>query len=374
MDNSFGTIFKITSFGESHGDLVGIIIDGVPAGFNFDLKSIQKEIDRRKPGQSYLTTPRLEEDRVKVWSGVFENKTTGAPICLIIENKNVDSSVYEKFRNIMRPSHIDYPALLKYHGFSDPRGSGRFSGRITAGFVMAGAIAKQILKKYAIIIFAYTKSIGNITDSIKYSLNEIERLIDLREKSSVGAIDQEKSKKMELLIQKIKKKKDSIGGTVKCIVLNFPGGKGGPIFNSLESNISKAIFAIPAIKAIEFGAGFKAAKMKGSEHNDPWIIMNGKIQTIKNDAGGIIGGISTGMPIEFTVAIKPTASIGIPQKSVNFKTKENVEIEFSGQHDPCIVPRVIPVVEAMIANVLLDVLLIEGFIPRNIKNQKKIKE
>jgi chorismate synthase len=367
LDNSLGTIFRITSFGESHGKLIGIIIDGVPAGLEFDLEFVQSEINKRKPGQSYLTTPRLEEDRVEVLAGIFDNKTTGAPVCLIIENKDIDSSAYEKYYNFLRPSHIDYPALKKYKGFSDPRGSGRFSGRITAGFVMAGAIAKQILRRYKIIIFAYTKSIGNIIDKRDYSLTDLKKLYELREKSIVGAIDQEKSKIMESLIDRVKNQRDSIGGTIKCIVINFPAGKGGPIFNSIESNISKAIFAIPAIKAIEFGAGFKAATMKGSEHNDPWIIKDGKVHTTKNDAGGIIGGISTGMPIEFTVAVKPTASIGISQKTINIKTKEDVEIELSGRHDPCIVPRVIPVVEAMVANVLVDTLLVEGFIPRILK-------
>jgi chorismate synthase len=297
-------------------------------------------------------------------AGVFENKTTGAPLCLIVENKDVDSSEYEKYRKYFRPSHVDYPALIKYHGYSDPRGSGRFSGRITAGFVMAGAVAKLILKKYGIKIFAYTKSIGNIVDDKEYSADKINDLYDLRTNSPIGALDQEKSNLMKLLIEEVKNKKDSIGGTVRCITINFPAGKGGPIFNSLDSNISKAIFAIPAIKAIEFGAGFKASKMKGSEHNDPWIIKNGKVQTTKNDAGGIIGGISTGMPIDFTVAVKPPATIGIPQKTVNIETKENVELEFSGRHDPCIIPRIIPVVEAMMANVLLDFLLLEGFIPR----------
>ncbi|MFX1418058.1 MAG: chorismate synthase [Promethearchaeota archaeon] len=364
MDNSMGTIYRITSFGESHGDLVGIIIDGVPAGLKFDLKFIQEEIDKRKPGQSKLTTSRLEEDKVKVLSGVFENKTTGAPLCLVIENKEMDSSIYKKFKNFLRPSHIDYSALRKYGGFSDFRGSGRFSGRITSGFVMAGAIAKQILKRYNISIFAFTRSIGDIIDESVYSFDEIEKLYKLRENSQIRAINHEKSKLMVQLIEQVIKQKDSIGGTIKCITTNFPAGKGGPIFNSIESNISKAIFAIPGIKGIEFGAGFKAAGMKGSEHNDPWILREGKIQTTKNDSGGIIGGISTGMPIEFTVAVKPTASIGIPQKTVNIKTMENVEIEFYGQHDPCIVPRVILVIEAMTANVLLDFLLLEGYIPR----------
>ncbi len=368
MDNSFGTIYRITSFGESHGALGGIILDGIPAGLEFDLEFIQNELDRRRPGQSNLTTTRVEEDRVKVLSGIFNNKTSGAPICLIIENNDINSLIYENYKQFLRPSHVDYSALKKYGGYSDYRGSGRFSGRITAGFVMAGAIAKQILKKYNIVIFAYTKSIGKvIDDDERPSLNELEKLFEIRNKSLVRAINHEKSKLMEQLIENVKNQKDSIGGTIKCIVSNFPDGKGGPIFNSIEANISKAIFAIPAIKGIEFGAGFKASKMKGSEHNDPWILKDGKIQTIKNDAGGIIGGISTGMPIEFTIAVKPPSSIGVPQKTVNIEMMENVEIEFSGRHDPCIVPRVVPVVEAMTANVLLDFLLIEGYIPRIFK-------
>ncbi len=368
MDNSFGTIFKITSFGESHGELIGVIIDGIPAGLDFDLELIQKELDMRRPGQSNLTTSRNEEDKVKVVSGIFNEKTTGAPICLTIENKDINSLQYEKFKKFLRPSHADYTALIKFGGNSDYRGSGRFSGRITAGFVMAGAVAKQILQKYNINILAYTKSIGDIIDEKDYTLYDYKELIDLREKSLTRAIDSKKSRLMEQLIIKVKNQKDSIGGSVKCTIENFPEGKGGPVFNGLESVISKAIFSIPAIKGIEFGAGFKSAQMKGSEHNDPWIFKDGKVQTTKNDAGGIIGGISTGMPIEFTVVVKPPASIGISQKTVNIETKKNVEIEFSGRHDPCIAPRIIPVVEAMTAVVLLDCLLIEGFIPKVFKS------
>ncbi|MFW9999803.1 MAG: chorismate synthase [Candidatus Hodarchaeota archaeon] len=364
MHNSLGTIFRITSFGESHGELVGIILDGVPAGLDFDLSIIQNELDRRKPGQTLISTNRLEEDRVKLLSGVFDNKTTGAPICLIIENKDVDSSIYKTYKNFLRPSHVDYSAFKKYGGYSDYRGSGRFSGRITAGFVMAGAIAKQILKKYNILIFAYTKSIGNIIDEQNYSSNELKELYKIREENTVRAISSKKAKLMEELVKNVKNQNDSIGGTVRCIVINFPEGKGNPIFNSIESNISSAIFAIPGIKGIEFGAGFKGTRMKGSEHNDPWVFKDGKIQTTKNDSGGIIGGISTGMPIEFTVGIKPTASIAIRQRTVNIETMKNVEVEFPGRHDPCIVPRVVSVIEAMTANVLLDCLLIEGYIPR----------
>ncbi|MFX0187413.1 MAG: chorismate synthase [Candidatus Hodarchaeota archaeon] len=367
-DNTFGTIFKITSFGESHGDLVGIIVDGVPAGLGFDLDFIQSELDKRRPGQSKITTSRSELDKVQVLSGIFKHKTTGAPLCMIIKNKDVDSSKYEEFKKFLRPSQVDFSALKKYGGFADYRGSGRFSGRITAGFVMAGAIAKQILRNYNITVFAYTKSIGEIEDDNLYQIDDLVKYIKLREKSDVRALNAEKSKMMEKVIEELKSQKDSIGGTIKCIVNNFPEGIGGPVFNSLESNISKAIFSIPSIKGIEFGAGFRAAEMKGSEHNDPWIIRDGKIQTLKNDAGGIIGGISTGMPIEFTVAVKPTATIGKLQKTVNIKTMENTEIEFTGRHDPCIVPRVVVVVEAMTAIVILDHLLIEGIVPSVFKN------
>ncbi len=368
MDNSLGTIFKITSFGESHGKLIGVIIDGVPAGLKLDLDFLQRELDKRKPGQSKLTTPRYEPDNPEIMSGLFNNITTGAPICLIIKNKNVDSSKYEKYKNFLRPSHVDYPALKKYGGYSDFRGSGRFSGRVTAGFVMAGAVAKQVLDLYNISIFAYTKSIGEIIDNETYNFHELKKSISLREKSQVRAINTEKAKLMENLIEEVKNQKDSVGGTIKCIVNGVPAGIGGPIFNSLESNISKGIFSIPAIKAIEFGAGFKASKMRGSEHNDPWISKNGKIQTVKNDSGGIIGGIATGMAIEFTLAVKPTATIGLHQKTVNIETMENVEIEITGRHDPCIVPRAIVVVEAMTAIVLLDQLLIEGLIPCVLKS------
>ncbi|MFW9825983.1 MAG: chorismate synthase [Candidatus Thorarchaeota archaeon] len=364
VDNTLGTLFKITSFGESHGDLIGIVVDGTPAGFELDIEYIQRQLDMRKPGQSYLTSSRKEEDKVKVLSGIFNQKTTGAPICLTIKNVDVDSSEYEKFKNFLRPSHIDYTALKKYGGFSDYRGSGRFSGRITAGFVMAGAIAKQILQKFGIEIFAYTIIIGNVEDEKNYDKTTIENLLEMREKSLVRAVDKQKSSLMEQLVEEVKNKKDSIGGKIKCVIRGFPAGKGGPVFNSIESKISTAMFSIPAIKGIEFGVGFKSVHMKGSEHNDPWIIDNNEIKTSKNASGGIIGGISTGMPIEFSVAVKPPASIGLPQKTVDISKMKNVEITFSGRHDPCIVPRVVPVVEALIAVVLLDILLIEGFIPK----------
>jgi len=362
-DNTFGMKFNITSFGESHGKVVGVVVDGSPAGLKLDLNFIQSELDKRKPGQSKLSTTRKEPDQVEILSGIFNDKTTGAPICLIIKNQDLDSSKYEKHRAFLRPSHVDYVILQKYGEFADYRGSGRFSGRITAGFVMAGAIAKQILSRFNISILAYTKSIGDIDDNQDYSNLSLESLTQSRVKTPVGALNIELSRKMEKEIEIAKKDKDSVGGTIRCIINNVPPGIGGPIFNSLESNISRAIFSIPAIKGIEFGAGFNASRMKGSEHNDPWIIKNGKIRTAKNDSGGIIGGISTGMPIIFTVAVKPTPSIGMVQKTVNIKSMKEEDVRFEGRNDPCIVPRAVVVVESIAAIVILDRLLIEGKIP-----------
>jgi chorismate synthase len=362
-DNTLGEFFKITSFGESHGKLIGVVIDGVPAGLKIDLEFIQKELDLRKPGQSTLSSFRIEFDKVEVLSGTFNMFTTGAPLCLIIKNEDIDSKNYEKNKNKLRPSHSDYSAFKKFGGYADYRGSGRFSGRITASYVMAGAIAKQLLERYNIFVFAFTKSIGTIIDSQNYKIDAFKSLISRREQSLVRSLDSTLSQQMEEQIRKVKDNQDSIGGQIKCIVSNFPPGIGGPVFNSIESNLSKAIFSIPSIKGIEFGKGFKATEMKGSEHNDPWIIVNKVIKTSKNDSGGIIGGISTGMPIEFTVAVKPTASIGITQKTVNIKSMKEDTIKIEGKHDPCIVPRAVVVVEAMTSIVLVDYLLKEGKIP-----------
>lgn len=366
--NTLGNTFKITSFGESHGKVIGIVIDGCPAGLSLDLEFIQSELDKRRPGQSDLTSSRSESDQVKILSGVFKNKTTGAPICLIIENQDVDSSKYEKFKNILRPSQIDYSALSRFGGFADYRGSGRFSGRITAGFVMAGALAKLILEKVNISVFAFTTSIGPIVDESTYSLRDLHKLLEIRESSPVRGLNPKISADMQKIIENVKQEKDSVGGTIKCIAINIPEGIGTPLFNSLESTLSQAIFSIPAIKAIGFGSGFRATFLKGSQHNDPWVITDGKIRTSKNDSGGIIGGISTGMPLEFEVAVKPTATIGKLQKTVNIEMMKETEIELEGRHDPCIVPRAVVVVEAMTAIVLVDHLIFQGVIPPVLKS------
>ena len=356
-NNSFGNILKITCFGESHGRIIGVIMDGVPPGLVINTNFIQSELDRRRPGKSNLSSSRSELDKFEVISGIVNNTTTGAPLTFIVKNEDTDSSPYEKFKDVIRPSHADYPAYVKYKGYSDFRGSGRFSGRITLTYVIAGAVAKLILERYNVKIFAYTASIGNILDDSNYVNDDIADLIKRREISHVQALNPEFSDQMIAEIENVAKEKDSIGGTIKCIIKNVPIGVGSPIFNSLESRISSAIFSIPAIKAIEFGAGFRAARMKGSEHNDPWIIKDNKIKTSKNDAGGIIGGLSTGMPIEFSVSVKPTASIGRPQKTVNIKTMRGVELKIEGRHDPCIVPRAVVIIEAMAALVILDELM-----------------
>jgi chorismate synthase len=367
-DNSLGKYFTITSFGESHGKVIGVVIDGVPAGLNINIDFIQTELKKRRPGQSRFTTSRSEEDNVEILSGIFNNFTTGAPICAIIRNRDVNSSKYEKFKDYIRPSHVDYPAYIKYGGYSDYRGSGRFSGRLTAGFVIAGAIAKQILSKYNIKIFAYTKRIGKIEDTNELYLNNLELYQKKRELSAVRAINPKISEKMIEVINLVAKDGDSIGGLIKCYVKNIPVGIGRPLFNKLEASISEGIFSIPAVKGIEFGAGFKAAQIKGSEHNDPWIIKDGQIKPEKNDSGGIIGGMTTGAPIEFTVAFKPTPTINKPQKTVNLKTMKEEEISFEGRHDPCIVPRAVVIVEAITAIILVDHLLIEGIVPHVLKS------
>ncbi|MHA1339393.1 MAG: chorismate synthase [Promethearchaeota archaeon] len=365
--NSFGKIFRITSFGESHGKVIGIVVDGCPSGLKIDIDFIQNELNRRRPGQSDISTSRSEEDKVKIISGVMDNYSTGAPICMIIENKDKDSSKYDFVKKAPRPSHADYPAIERYGKWVDLRGSGRFSGRNTAGFVMAGSIAKLLLKKYNIIIAAYTKKIYNIEDPNNYS---IDMIIKNTEKNPIRTVDSKIAEQMKKVIFEAKQQSDSVGGIITCKIEGVPPGIGEPMFNSLESQIAAAMFSIPAVKAIEFGVGFRATDMKGSEHNDPYEIdpISKKIITKTNNSGGIIGGITNGMPIVFNIAIKPTASIGLEQNTIDLEKMENIKLKISGRHDPCIVPRAVPVVEAMAAIVLTDFLIFSGFIPKIIQN------
>lgn len=363
MRNSLGEVFTVTSFGESHGRCVGTIIDGCPAGLPVTEEDIQKEVDKRKPELGLIATARVEEDKVEILSGVFNGHTTGAPICLLIWNKDIDSSEYEKVRFLPRPGHADYTAFIKYGGFNDFRGGGRFSGRITATFVMAAAIAKKLLNLIGLEVLAHTVEVGGIKAEPK-GTDEIRKRV---ETNPLKCADLEASKEMARVIEKAKKEGDSVGGTIEGLALNVPVGLGEPVFDTLEGDLAKALFAIPAVKGVEFGSGFSVAEKRGSENNDPFTIKNGRIVTVTNNAGGILGGISNGMPIVVRVAIKPTSSIGKSQETVNMKTMQRDSLAIKGRHDVCIVPRAVPVVEAMMAVTLCDFAMRAGLIPEVIK-------
>jgi chorismate synthase len=363
MENSLGKLFSITSFGESHGRCVGIIIDGCPAGLPITEQDIQKEVDRRKPGVSMAATRRAEEDKIEILSGIFNGKTTGAPVCLVIWNRDIDSSEYEKTRFLLRPGHADYTAFMKYGGFNDFRGGGRFSGRITATFVMAGAIAKKLLNLIGIEVLAHTIEIGGV----KAEPKGIDEIRENAQKNPVKCADLKASEAMAKAIEKVKEEGNSIGGMIEGIALNVPVGLGEPVFDTLDGDLAKALLAIPAVKGVEFGSGFSAARKRGSENNDPFTIRNGKIVTVTNNAGGILGGISNGMPIVLRVAIKPTSSIAKSQPTVNIKDMENASLAVKGRHDVCIVPKAVAVVEAMMAVTLCDFAMRAGLIPRVIK-------
>ncbi len=362
MGNSFGKLFKVTSFGESHGRCVGAIIDGCPAGLPLSEEDIQKEVDKRKPGAGIADTRRVEEDKVEILSGVFNGFTTGAPICLLIWNKDVDSSEYERMRFLPRPGHADYTAFMKYGGFNDFRGGGRFSGRVTATFVMAGAIARKLLGLSGIEVLAHTVEIGGIKAQPK-GLDEIRKGVE----DPLRCADPEAAEEMARLIEKAREEGDSIGGMVEGMALNLPVGLGEPVFDTLDGELAKALFAIPAVKGVEFGTGFSVAQKRGSENNDPFTVRDGKIVTVTNNAGGILGGISNGMPIAVRVAVKPTSSIARSQETVDMKSMERASLTVRGRHDICIVPRAVVVVESMMAVTLCDFAMRAGLIPRVVK-------
>ena len=363
MENSFGRLLNVTSFGESHGRCVGAIVDGCPSGLPITEADIQREVDKRRPKGGAGATTRVEEDKVEILSGTFNGVTTGAPICLLIWNKDVDSSEYERTRFLPRPSHADYTAFMKYGGVNDFRGGGRFSGRITATFVMAGAIAKKLLNLIKVEVLAHTVEIGGIKARPK-DFSEIKETV---EKNLMKCADLKAAEEMINAIEKAKEEGDSLGGIVEGIAINTPVGLGEPVFDNLDGELAKALFAIPAVKGVEFGAGFSVARKRGSENNDSFAIRNGKVVTLTNNAGGILGGISSGMPIVVRVAIKPTPSIAKSQKTINIKDMEDAHLAIKGRHDACIVPRAVIVVESMMAITLCDFAMSVGIIPRVIK-------
>ena len=363
MSDSLGKAFVVTSFGESHGRCVGIVIEGCPAGMAFDTGDAQKEVDRRRPAAGAGSTARAEEDRVEILSGVFNGRTTGAPIAMLTWNRDADSSQYEMMRFTPRPGHADYSAFTKYGGFNDYRGGGRFSGRITAGFVMAGAVAKKLLGIAGIEVLAYTKRIGEI-DAKPCDLGDIRKNLD---RNPLRCPDEAAAALMTGAIEKAMQEGDSLGGEVEGIALNVPAGLGEPVFDTLEGSLAKALFAIPAVKAVEFGAGFEVSRRRGSQNNDVFAVEGSRIVTTTNNSGGILGGISNGMPLVLRAAIKPTPSISKPQDTVDMRTMAPASLSIKGRHDACIVPRAVPVVESMIAVTLADFALRAAVLPRVIE-------
>lgn len=346
--STFGTFFKLSTFGESHGPAIGGIIDGVPAGFELDLALIQHELDRRKPGQSAIVTQRKEADEVSFLSGLYQGKTTGTPIGFIIQNTNQRSEDYAELSKAFRPSHADFTYQEKF-GIRDPRGGGRSSARETAIRVVAGAIAKQFLAKEGIVIDAFVDQVG----AIKWSGEWKEQLRSIRESNPVRVPDNDVAQEMETLIREVRKAGDTIGGCVRCIVTNVPKGIGEPVFDKLHAELGKAMLSINAVKGFTIGSGFDGVAMRGSEHNDLFLA-DGTTKT--NYSGGIQGGISNGMPIDFRVAFKPVATIMMEQSTID--TENNITaIKGEGRHDPCVVPRAVPIVEAMAALVLFDFVL-----------------
>lgn len=354
MSGVWGKNIKLSIFGESHGTGIGIVINGLPAGLEIDFELVSKEMERRAPGRNKISSQRKETDFFEIISGYFNNRTTGAPLCAIIPNKDKRSRDYDEIKNYIRPGHADYTGYVKYKGFNDYRGGGHFSGRLTAPIVFAGAIAKQILLKSNIVIGSHIFSIGHIQDE-HYDLANVDAnaLNKIREKE-FPTIDANKEKEMIELIEKVRLEGDSIGGVIETAIINLGAGLGEPFFDSVESKLSHLIFSIPGVKGIEFGKGFEISKLKGSQSNDEYYTRDGVIKTYTNNNGGILGGITNGMPIIFRVAIKPTPSISLKQRTVDIEHMENAHMEIEGRHDPCIVPRAVPVVEAVSALAILD--------------------
>lgn len=347
--NSFGQLFRITTFGESHGGCVGCVIDGCPPGIEISEAEIQKELDRRKPGQSVITSPRKEEDEIKILSGYFEGKTTGTPILMLAYNKDMRPEDYDHLKDAFRPSHADFTYEMKY-GIRDFRGSGRASARETLARVAAGSIAKKYLKqKLGIEILSYVSQVGDIKADIDFNSISQEDI----ESNIIRCPDKETAQKMISLVEKMRDEGDSIGGVITGVIKNVPAGLGEPVFDKLNADLGKAMLSINAVKGFEIGSGFAGVVKPGSEHNDEFIIQNEKIRTKTNNAGGVLGGISSGETIYFRVAFKSVSTIKKKQNTVN-RNLEEVELEASGRHDPCVLPRAVPVVDAMSALTVLD--------------------
>lgn len=357
MSNTLGEKLKITVFGQSHSEAMGVVIDGLPAGFKPDVGAIERFMLRRAPGRDVFSTNRKEPDVPEIVSGLNADGTAcGAPLCALIRNTDARSSDYDELKRKPRPGHADLAAYIKYGGFNDIRGGGQFSGRLTAPLCFAGAVCMQLLETRGIKIAARAYRIAGISDA-EIDLNSFPDELTSVSENSFPTVDGDAAKRMISAILAAKDDGDSVGGIIECRVSGFPAGKGGPTFDGIESVISRAVFSVPAVKGVEFGAGFGAAEMRGSRSNDPYILRDGKPVPATNNAGGILGGITTGAPIVFRCAVKPTPSIPAVQNTVDLVSGVETELSVKGRHDPCIVPRAVPVIEAVTAIVLADILL-----------------
>lgn len=358
MSSEFGKLLRISVFGQSHGRAIGVNIDGLPAGEFIDMDELNAFMARRRPGTGPLSTSRKEQDQPIVLSGLVEGVTCGAPLCAIIENQDPHSSDYNNLLDKPRPSHADYTAWVKWNGYADLRGGGHFSGRLTAPLCIAGGIAKQILARRGIHVGAHLASVGTEQDAAFPLLPTAELFSDVAAKS-FPVVDDERGARMQELILRARESLDSVGGVIECAAIGLPAGLGDPMFDGIENRLAAALFGIPAVKGVEFGLGFGSARLYGSENNDPFTVENGKIVTDSNRCGGILGGITNGMPVTLRVAVKPTPSISLSQRTVSLSGATPEELVIRGRHDPCIAHRAVPVVEAVTAAVLLD-LILEG--------------
>ena len=359
MSGIWGNNLEVSIFGESHGRAIGITINGLPPGLEIDMDAVLIEMARRAPGRNELTTPRKEKDEPDIVSGFLDGKTTGSPLTALIWNTNTRSKDYSQMKRLMRPGQADYPGKMRYDGYNDYRGSGHFSGRITAPLVFAGAIAQQWLEQKGVTIGSHVKSIGNVEDEYFEEQNNVTiDQVNQMKQDQLPLFNDTKRKEMEQVIVDAKEDKDSVGGIVETFVLGVDAGYGNPFFDSVESTIAHLVFAVPATKGVEFGAGFEITRMLGSEANDGYYYdENDQIKTRTNNNGGILGGITYGMPIVFRTAIKPPASIEKKQETIDIESEESADLEVQGRHDPCIVPRVLPVLEAITAIGLMDLML-----------------
>lgn len=358
MSSEFGKLLKISVFGQSHGRAIGVNMDGLPAGEAIDLDELNAFLDRRKPGKSALSTSRKEADAPIFLSGLENGVTCGFPLCAIIENGDQHSSDYRELMDRPRPSHADYTAWVKWDGHADMRGGGHFSGRLTAPLCIAGGIAKQILARRGVYVGAHLAAVGT-EDDAPFPLRPTRELFAATAAKPFPVLDDQAGERMQALILDARQKLDSVGGIIECAAIGLPAGLGDPMFDGIENRLASALFGIPAVKGVEFGLGFGSSRLHGSENNDPFTVENGQIVTAANRAGGILGGITTGMPVTLRVAIKPTPSISQSQRTVSLSAEEPAELVVKGRHDPCIAHRAVPVVEAVTAAVLLD-LLLEG--------------